>query len=69
MEGVCSAGFKMTQLPAAKAGGTFQDSINKGKFQGIIWATTPSGSLIFMESVLASSSVAVPSSALITAAK
>ena len=42
--GVCSAGLRTTQLPAAKAGANFQAAINKGKFQGIICPTTPSGS-------------------------
>ncbi len=30
-----------TQFPAAKAGATFQAAMSKGKFQGIIWPTTP----------------------------
>jgi hypothetical protein len=42
--GVCSAGFKITQLPAASAGASFQVAIRIGKFQGMIWPTTPSGS-------------------------
>ena len=42
--GVCSAGFSTTQLPAASAGAIFQDAISSGKFQGMIWPTTPSGS-------------------------
>ena len=42
--GVCSAGLSTTQLPAASAGASFQHAISSGKFQGMIWPTTPSGS-------------------------
>ena len=42
--GVCSAGLSTTQLPAAKAGASFQAAIRSGKFHGMIWPTTPSGS-------------------------
>ena len=42
--GVCSAGFSTTQLPAASAGASFHTAISNGKFQGMIWPTTPSGS-------------------------
>ena len=42
--GVCSAGFSTTQLPAAKAGASFQAAISTEKFHGMIWPTTPSGS-------------------------
>ena len=42
--GVCSAGLRTTQLPAASAGASFQVAIRIGKFQGMIWPTTPSGS-------------------------
>ncbi len=42
--GVCSAGFSTTQLPAASAGASFQTAIRIGKFHGMIWPTTPSGS-------------------------
>ncbi|MCY1563311.1 hypothetical protein D9M68_1008610 [compost metagenome] len=42
--GVCSAGLSTTQLPAARAGASFQAAISSGKFQGMIWPTTPSGS-------------------------
>ena len=34
--GVCSAGFKTEQLPAAKAGANFHVAINNGKFHGTI---------------------------------
>ena len=42
--GVCSAGLMITQLPAASAGASFQVAIRIGKFHGMIWPTTPSGS-------------------------
>jgi len=42
--GVCSAGLSTTQFPAARAGASFHAAIKIGKFQGMIWATTPSGS-------------------------
>ena len=42
--GVCSAGFSTTQLPAASAGASFHAAISSGKFHGMIWPTTPSGS-------------------------
>jgi hypothetical protein len=44
--GVYSAGFKITVQPQAKAGANFQTAINNGKFQGIIKAQTPTGSLL-----------------------
>ena len=43
VRGVYSAGFRMTVLPAAKAGATFQASISSGKFHGIIAPQTPKG--------------------------
>ena len=43
VSGVVSAGFSTTVFPAASAGAIFQASINSGKFQGIIWPTTPTG--------------------------
>ena len=42
--GVCSAGLSTTALPAASAGASFQTAIRIGKFHGMIWPTTPSGS-------------------------
>jgi hypothetical protein len=42
--GVCSAGLSMIVQPAASAGAIFQAAIISGKFQGIIWPTTPTGS-------------------------
>ena len=43
VKGVCSAGLITMVLPIAMAGATFHDSINKGKFHGIICAATPTG--------------------------
>ena len=34
--GVCSAGLRTEQLPAASAGANFQVAISNGKFQGTI---------------------------------
>ncbi|MCY1312978.1 hypothetical protein D9M70_634580 [compost metagenome] len=42
--GVCSAGLSTMQLPAARAGASFQAAISSGKFHGMICPTTPSGS-------------------------
>jgi hypothetical protein len=42
--GVDSAGLSTTQLPAPMAGASFQAAIRIGKFHGMIWPTTPSGS-------------------------
>ncbi len=44
--GVSSDGFNTTVHPAANAGATFHAAIDKGKFHGIIAATTPTGSLL-----------------------
>ena len=38
-----SAGLMMVVHPVAKAGPIFQAIINKGKFHGMIWPTTPTG--------------------------
>ena len=46
VEGVSSEGFRTTVLPAASAGPSFQIAIFRGKFQGVIAATTPTGSRI-----------------------
>ena len=43
VSGVCSAGLITTVLPHARAGPHFQASIRSGKFQGMIWPTTPTG--------------------------
>jgi hypothetical protein len=42
--GVSSLGFSTTEQPQAKAGATFQAAICKGKFQGTMAPTTPTGS-------------------------
>ncbi len=44
VRGVWLAGFRMTVLPHASAGATFQAARSSGKFQGTIAATTPRGS-------------------------
>nr|BAO52727.1 carotenogenesis protein [Helicobacter suis] len=44
LAGVGEAGLITTALPAAKAGASFQAAIKIGKFQGMIWPTTPKGS-------------------------
>lgn len=44
VNGVSSAGFKTTVHPAANAGAIFQANITIGKFQGIIYPQTPTGS-------------------------
>lgn len=41
---VHGAGLITTVLPIANAGAIFQASINSGKFHGMIWPTTPTGS-------------------------
>src|SRR5258706_6803979 len=43
--GVCSAGLTTTVHPAASAGATLRVIIALGKFQGVIAAQTPIGSL------------------------
>ena len=40
---VFDAGLMTTQLPAARAGAIFHDSMSSGKFHGITCPTTPSG--------------------------
>ncbi|MNL24190.1 hypothetical protein D3C87_1456140 [compost metagenome] len=44
--GVCEAGFRIMVQPAASAGATFRVIMAKGKFQGVIAATTPIPCLI-----------------------
>src|SRR3546814_20064353 len=41
IKGVCSAGFAMTALPAARAAATCPVKIESGKFQGLIATKTP----------------------------
>ena len=41
--GVCSAGLSTTVLPAATAGASLRVTIELGKFQGVMQATTPRG--------------------------
>ena len=42
--GVSVAGLKTTAFPATSAGAIFHAGIAIGKFQGVMHATTPSGS-------------------------
>jgi hypothetical protein len=44
VNGVWLAGLRMTVLPQASAGATFQEASSSGKFQGTMAATTPIGS-------------------------
>ena len=44
VSGVCSAGLSTTQLPVVSAGPSFHAAISSGKFHGMIWPTTPTGS-------------------------
>ena len=44
VSGVSSAGLSTAVLPAARHGPSFQAAMASGKFQGVISATTPSGS-------------------------
>ena len=44
MSGVSSDGFSTTVLPHASAGPSFQLAMSRGKFQGVMSPTTPSGS-------------------------
>ena len=44
VKGVCSAGFITTVHPVARAGPSFQAYMRAGKFQGMIYAQTPTGS-------------------------
>ena len=41
---VNSAGLRTTVFPVARAGAIFHASMRSGKFQGMIWPATPSGS-------------------------
>jgi hypothetical protein len=44
LSGVCSAGLRMVAQPVASTGASFHAAISRGKFQGMIWAQTPTGS-------------------------
>ncbi len=44
MSGVCSAGFRTTVLPMARAGAAFHDAMAMGKFHGTMIPQTPTGS-------------------------
>lgn len=62
-------GLRMIVQPAARAGASFQAAMRKGKFQGMIWPTTPIGSWMTRLSVWSSSVDARPSSLRRTPAK
>jgi len=53
--GVSVAGFKTTVLPAMSAASVFQLGMATGKFQGVMQATTPSGSRTARAALLGSS--------------
>src|ERR1700737_5503306 len=63
VKGVLDAGLMTVQLPAASAGAIFHAAISNGKFHGIIWPTTPSGSLKWYAIVSLSIVEFAPSSA------
>ena len=67
--GVCSAGLRTMQLPAASAGAIFHTPMRIGKFHGMIWPTTPRGSWKWYAIVLWSISEMLPSWARIAPAK
>ncbi len=67
--GVCSAGLSTTALPAARAGASFHTAIRIGKFHGMIWPTTPSGSWKWYATRSSSICEMPPSWARITPAK
>ena len=46
VSGVCSAGLSTIVQPAASAGAALRVGIAAGKFQGVIPAVTPTGSLV-----------------------
>ena len=56
--GVSLAGLRTTVFPATSAGAIFQTGMATGKFQGVMAATTPTGSLKTM-AVLSGSSEGV----------
>ena len=60
VRGVSSEGFKTQVFPAAKAGASFHDVINIGKFQGTIWPQTPIGSRTTKLSELAGTCMVSP---------
>ena len=43
VSGVYSAGLSTSVFPIASAGAIFHESMSSGKFQGMIWPTTPTG--------------------------
>ncbi|MDT4871645.1 hypothetical protein FQZ97_1067850 [compost metagenome] len=49
LNGATSEGFSTTVHPAARAGATFAATWCRGKFQGVMQATTPTGSRVISE--------------------
>mmetsp|Transcript_66285 Transcript_66285/g.143044 ORF Transcript_66285/g.143044 Transcript_66285/m.143044 type:complete len:236 (-) Transcript_66285:183-890(-) len=60
VKGVFSESFMTTVQPAARAGPSFQHCIARGKFHGIMAATTPIGSLTVMPKLLPSTGIVLP---------
>ncbi|MCY1430239.1 hypothetical protein D9M71_461820 [compost metagenome] len=48
--GDCSAGLRITELPAARAGASFHAAMSSGKFHGTTAATTPRASRVMVAS-------------------
>jgi len=69
LRGVSLEGLMTTQSPAARAGAIFQAAMSSGKFQGMIWPTTPRGSCRTRLMVASSIITARPSSVRAAAAK
>lgn len=62
-------GFRTVQQPLARTVASFQAAIRKGKFQGMIWPTTPMGSWTIMDRVVLSRKLHLSSSAMMEPAK
>ncbi|MCY1304763.1 hypothetical protein D9M70_545320 [compost metagenome] len=52
VSGDFSDGLRITELPVASAGPSFQQVISRGKFHGTMAATTPTGSRVTRPSSL-----------------
>ena len=46
VSGVCSAGLRTSVLPVASAGPSFHEAMTSGKFHGMIWPHTPTGTRV-----------------------
>ena len=62
-QGCMGGRFNDDGISCCQAGASFQHAMVKGKFQGMTWPTTPTGSWRMRERVLSSSMVAEPSHA------